>query len=216
MAGAVAVALLAYMSKMGAPPTSRLIAAYYPLLIAGILVKVSLDGRIVHRRLFKWSGILAMLSALPLVVLCPARPLFPAQAVSTLMAENHVPTGIVARYNLVYSLYAARADAFKELVVSIPPGERVIGFLQIGNAPEAPLWRPLGTRKVIEVTPEDSTEEMKAQGIHFVVVSEDALAERYHTTVALLAAKWSGSLVAEKSITLMARRGPETWYLISL
>jgi hypothetical protein len=214
--GAGAVACLAYMSKMGSESTSRLIAAYYPLLIAGILALVSLDGRIVHRCVFKWAGFIAMLSALPLVILCPARPLFPVQVVSNIMAGSHAPTEIVTRYNQVYGVYDARSDAFKELIVSIPPNERVIGFLQIGDDTEVSLWRPFGARKVIEVTPEDSMEEVKARGIHFVVVGQDALANRYHTTFALLTAKWSGSLVAEKSIILRAHRGPETWYLLRL
>ena len=216
VAGAGAVALAAYMSKMGSESTSRLIAAYYPLLIAGILIIVSLDGRIVRRCAFKWFGCIAMLSAIPLVILCPARPLFPEQAVSNIMAKNHVSTEIVERYNRVYSVYASRADAFKELIAVIPPNERAIGFLQSGDDPETSLWRPFGTRKVIEVTPEDSMEEVKARGIHFVVVSQEALTYRYHTTVAVLVTKWSGSLVAEKSIILRAHRGPETWYLLSL
>jgi len=216
VAGAGAVAWLAYMSKMGSESTSRLVAAYYPLLIAGILVMVSLDGRIVHRCVFKWVGFIAMLSAIPLVILCPARPLFPVQAVSNIMTKSHVPGGIVARYDQVYSVYASRAEGFKELIVAIPPSERAIGFLQLGNDPEASLWRPFGTRKVIDVTPADSAEEVKARGIHFVVVSQDALAYRYHTTVAFLSAKWSGSLVAEKSLILLAHRGSETWYLLSL
>jgi hypothetical protein len=211
-----AIAWLAFMSKMGSEATSRLIAAYYPLLIAGILVMVSLEGRVVRRLVFRWVGCIAMLSAIPLVILSPARPLFPVQAVANLMAKWHIPAGIVARYNQVYGVYAVRADAFKELTASIPPGERTIGFLQGGDDPEVSLWRPFGTRKVMEVTPEDSREELKARGIHFVVVSQDALADRYHTTVALLAARWPGSLVAEKSIVLKVRRGPETWYLFSL
>jgi hypothetical protein len=215
--GAGAIAWLAYMSKMGSEATSRLIAAYYPLLIAGILVMVSLDGRMVRRRAFKWGGLLAMLSAIPLVILCPARPLFPVQAVSNLMAKSHVPVGIIARYNLVYGVYAARSDALKELIASIPPRERVMGLLQTGNDAEVSLWRPFGARKVIEVTPEDSLEEVKARGIHFVAVSQEALTYRYqHMPVAFLTAKWSGSLVAEKSIVLMAHVGPETWYLLTL
>jgi len=214
--GASAVALLAYMSKMGSEATARLVAAYYPLLIAGILVMVSLDGRIVHRRVFQWGGVIAMLSAIPLMILCPERPLFPAHAVSTILAKNHVPAEIVARYDQVYSVYSARADAFKELTALIPPRERAIGFLQIGNDPEASLWRPFGTRKVVEVTPEDSIEQVKARGIHFAVVGQDALAIRYHTTVAFLVAKWSASLVVEKSIILTAHRGPETWYMLRI
>jgi hypothetical protein len=59
-------------------------------------------------------------------------------------------------------------------------------------------------------------EEVKARGIHFVVVDDEALTFRYHTTIAVLVAKWSGSLVAQKNIVLKAQRGPEPWYLLSL
>jgi hypothetical protein len=214
--GAGVIAWLAYMSKMGSEATSRLIAAYYPLLVASILVMASLDGRFVHRRVFKWIGFIAMLSAIPLVILCPARPLFPVQVVANILAKNHVPSGIVTRYNLVYSVYAARSDAFKDFIISIPPGERAIGFLQLGDDSEVSLWRPFGTRKVIEVTPEDSREEVKARGIHFVAVSQEALANRYHTNLAFLLAKWSGSVVEEKTIILFVHVGPEKWYLLSL
>jgi len=214
--GAGAIAWLGYMSKMGSESTSRLVAAYYPLLIAGILVLVSLDGRIVHRRIFKWAAVIAMLSALPLVILCPARPLFPSQLVSDIMAKCRVPAEIIARYDRVYSVYATRADAFRELTALVPADEPVIGFLQIGNDPEASLWRPYGTRKVVEVTPNDSMEQVKATGVRFVIVGQDALTVRYHMTVDSLEAQWSGSLVEEKKITLTAHRGPETWYLLHL
>jgi hypothetical protein len=214
--GAGAIAWLGYLSKIGSESTSRLVAAYYPLLIAGILVMVSLDGRVARGRLFKWVGALAMLSGLPLVILCPARPLFPAQAVSSFMAGSHLPAAIIERFDRVYSVYAARANAFRELTASVPQDEPVLGFLQDGNDPDAPLWRPFGTRKVIEVTPADSIGQIKARGLHFVIVGQDALTVRYQTTIASLAAKWSASIVEEKNITLLAHRGPETWYLLRL
>jgi hypothetical protein len=216
VAGAGAVALLVYMAKVGGEAPARLIAAYYPLLIAGILALVSLDGRMVRRPVFKWVGHLAMLSALPVVILCPARPLFPVQVVSRLMVASHVPAGMITRYNQVYRTYAERADAFRELTALIPPGERIIGFLQNGDDSEAALWRPFGTRKVVDVTPGDSAEGLKARGIHFVVVGQDALTNHYHTTAALLAAKWSASAVAEESLVLKAHLGPETWYLFGI
>jgi hypothetical protein len=214
--GAGAIALLAYMSKMASEATSRLIAAYYPLLVAGVLVLASLDGRILHRRIFGWIGILVMLSALPLVILSPARPLFPVQAVSEIMAWSHVPAEIIARYQQVYAVYAERSDAFKEFIAALPPGEQAIGFLQDGDDSEVSLWRPFGARNVIEVTPEDSREELRARGIQFVVVSQKALTIRHHTTLPLLLAKWSGSLVEEKSLILMVHVGPEKWYLLRL
>jgi hypothetical protein len=216
VAGAGLVAGLVYMSKMGSEATSRLLAAYYPLLIAGVLVTFPLDGRMVHRRLFRWLGMIAMLSAVPLVILCPARPLFPTQVVSSLMTTSHVPDAIVARYDRVYSVYAKRSDVLRELIAPIPAGERVVGFLQTGNDAEASLWLPFGTRKIVEVTPEDSREDVKARGIRFVLVSQNALTYHYHTTISFLLAKWSGTVVAEKSIIEMANLGPETWYVISL
>jgi hypothetical protein len=204
------------MSKMGSEATSRLIAAYYPLLVAGVLVVSSLDGQIVRRRIFKWVGALAMLSAVPLVILSPARPLFPVQVVSSLMLKSHVSPEIIDRYDQVYSVYATRSHAFGEILALIPPGEQTIGLLQAGDEQVAALWRPLGTRNILEVTPADSRNELKAHRIHFVVISQDALTFRYHTDLALLLAKWSGSTVAEKRITLLVRTGPQTWYLVAM
>ena len=215
LAGAL-IAWLAYLGKMGSEATSRLIAAYYPLLIACVLVLVSLDGRSVRRRIFDWVGVVVMLSAFPLVILSPARPLFPVESVADLMSKCHAPAGLIERYNQVYQVYAGRAEAFKEFADTLPASERVVGFLQRGNDPAASLWRPFGSKKVIEVTPDDSAEKVKAEGICFVVVGQDALDYRYQTTATALAAKWSASVVKEKNIVLTAHRGPETWYLLSL
>jgi hypothetical protein len=214
--GSGALAWMVYMSKMGSEATSRLIAAYYPLLVAGVLVVSSLDGQIVRRRIFKWVGALAMLSAGPLVILSPARPLFPVQVVSSLMLKSHVSPEIIDRYDQVYSVYATRSDAFGEILALIPPGEQTIGLLQAGDEQVAALWRPFGTRNILEVTPADSRNELKAHRIHFVVISQDALTFRYHTDLAVLLAKWSGSTVAEKRITLLVRAGPQTWYLVAM
>jgi hypothetical protein len=214
--GSVAIALLVYMSKMGSESTSRLIAAYYPGLVAGAMVMVALDGRVVRRGVFRWLAYIAMLSAIPVLILCPARPLFPVQLVSEIISASPMPTGVAARFNDVYRVYALRSDAYRELLASIPPGERTIGLLQNGNASVAPLWRPFGSRKIIEVTPQDSVEELKAKGIHLVFVSQVALATTYHIDLAFLMTKWSASLLAEKEIFLFAHTGPEPWYLLQL
>jgi hypothetical protein len=210
------IAWLGYMTKMGSEATSRLIAAYYPLLVAGLMVLTSLDGRILRRRLLRSVGLLAMLSALPLVILCPARPLFPVGLVSALMTRVHVPTGIVTRYDEVYQVYAARADAFRDLLAALPASERTIGFVQAGDDSEVSLWRPFGSRKVVEVKPSDSVDSIRARGVHYVVVGQDALEVRYKTTLADILSNWSGTLVEQKEIILMAHEGAKTWYLIRL
>jgi len=216
MVAAVAVAMLGYMSKMGSESTSRLMAAYYPMVIAMILLLVSLDGRMVHRRIFRGFAILSMLSALPLLILSPSRPLFPEQLVASLMEKCHVPPRIITRYNQVYSVYAVRADCFKDLIALIPPGARVIGLVQNGDAPVAALWRPFGARKVMEVTPQDSLEAIKGQGIQYLVISEDALENSYNTPLSSLMAKWPGALLAQKGVMVKAHFDAETWYLLGL
>jgi hypothetical protein len=214
--GAVGVALLTYMAKIGNESASRLIAAYYPLLIAGILVIASLNGCIVHRRLFRWLGVAAMLTAFPLVILSPARPLFPVQLVSQALEDAHASAGMIQRFNDVYSVYALRPDAFKDVVPLLPPDQRAIGFLQNGNEAEASLWRPYGSRKLVEVTPANSRDEIKAMGLSTIVVSEDALQYKYGTTIADLVGKWSAQIVGQKAITLRLHEGKETWDVLSL
>jgi hypothetical protein len=214
--GAGVISWLGYLSKMGSESTARLMAPYYPIAIAGLLMALSLDGSVVRRRACQWCGILALLSALPLVILCPSRPLFPWQVVGHLLESNHAGPGLIARYNSVYAVYATRSDAFAEIRALIPADERNVALLQIGDDPEAALWRPFGARRVTDVQPEDSADEMRAAQIHLVVVSEHALAERYHTTIEALSARWYASVIAEKSIAISAHRGPETWYLLRL
>jgi len=66
------------------------------------------------------------------------------------------------------------------------------------------------------VTPHDSLEQIKAQGVHFVLVSKGALIYHYHTTLGSVTTKWSATVVEEKQIELMAHVGPETWCLLRL
>jgi hypothetical protein len=216
ISGAVAIAALVYMAKIATEAAPRVVAPYYPLVIAGVLVVAAVDGRVVHRRFWQWAGLLVMLSAVPMLVLSPSRPLFPVQAVSGLIA-SHGASGSPARFEAVYKIYASRAFAFQEVTALIPPGQRAVGFLQNGDVPEVSLWRPFGSRKVIEVTAGDSAAEIRAQGIHLLMVSEDALEWNAHTDINHLLAKWSAHLVAQKEIPLKAQQvGSDTWYVISL
>jgi hypothetical protein len=213
--GGAIIALLAYMAKMGSESAPRLVAAYYPLLIAGILVVVSLDGRIVHRVFFRWIGVIAMLSAFVPVILSPARPLFPAMTISRFMTRGAVPTALVERYNKVYTVYASRPNAFAPLLQEVPNSEEALGILPGGNDPIASIWRPFGKRKITDLAPKDSIEKIKGKGIHYVIVSEDLLSPN-HLNISDLEEKWSAHLISEKSLTLRIQRGPQVWYLLSL
>ena len=72
--------LLAYGMKSGIIDAGRLISAYYPLLLPLLLVGAG-QAVIVRRRWWRALAWGVMLLALPVLVLTPGRPLWPAKTV---------------------------------------------------------------------------------------------------------------------------------------
>lgn len=212
IAAAAAMALLIYMAKMGSEAAARLVAVYYPLIIAGISILASLDGRVVNRALFRLVGVAAMLSSLMLVILSPSRPLFPSKWVGQCLAM--VSPSFVARYNRVYEFYAIRFDALKDLRAYIPENEKVIGFIESGEEPEVSLWRPFGFRQVVRVTPQESRDDLKMHLIHFIVVDRTVFEKSYHINMDGLIQKWNATIVAEKELGIKVRDGQRTWLVL--
>ncbi|MCE0498812.1 MAG: hypothetical protein LV481_12790 [Methylacidiphilales bacterium] len=208
------IALLVYMGKMGSESAPRLIAAYYPLFIVGILLMVSLDGEVIRRTLCKIVAGLAMLSAVPLVVLSPSRPLFPVNLVLNYLSHAGVSPGLIQRSHEVYDTYATRYDDFRDLRLDIPETETAIGFVHPGDDPEVSLWLPFGSRKVIDLTPNRTLGELQALHIHYIVVDNTALTNIYHITIDELLKQWSAAIVTQKYLTLKIQRGSELCYLI--
>jgi hypothetical protein len=209
-----AAAFLIYMAKMGSESTARLLAAYYPLLFAGLSILAGLDGLIVRRLLFKTVGILSILSALPLVVLGPSRPLFPAALVSSQLEPWGVSAARRERFDQVYTVYAARYDGFQSLRLLIPDNERAVGFVHAGDDPAVSLWLPFGSRRVVDLTPDQSRDDLNAFGIREIVVNETWLENVEHIPLDQLLAKWSADVVMKTSLVIKIHRGGETWCLI--
>ncbi len=212
--GALAIACLVYMAKIGTEAAPRVVAPYYPLLVGGCLVLASLDGRVIHRRLATFAGVIAMLCAFPGLILSPSRPLFPVQTVFSIL-KDHVPGEWADRFQSVYTVYASRATAFDPIIPLIS-GEPVVGLIQHGNDSVASLWRPFGSRKIVEFTPDDSRDQITAQGCRLVVVSQNALQYRYHIGLDFLLGKWTARLIGEKEFILTVHQGKEVWYVIRL
>jgi len=211
--GAVA-ALFVYMAKMGSESTARLLAAYYPLLLAGVSVLAALDGHIVKRVFFKTVGVLSILSALPLVIFCPSRPLFPTALVSHELERCGVAASVRTRFDQVYAVYATRFDDFHDLRILIPDTEYAIGVVHASDDPTVSLWLPFGSRRVIDLTPDQSQDDLKALGIHEIIVNQTFLEENDPITMDGLLAHWSADVVTKASLVVKIHRGSETWCLI--
>jgi hypothetical protein len=214
VAGGV-LALLVYMGKIASEAAPRLVAPYYVLIIAGVLVLAALDGRVVRWKLFQFAGLAVVLSAFPLTILSPARPLFPTHMVAALL-EHHGGAKLRQRLDDVYGLFATRAFAFQQVLPLIPATENCIGLVQNGNAPEAALWRPFGSHRVVDVNAGDPVEAIKARGVRWLVVSRDALTYRAHTDIATVLGQWSAQVVAEEHFAMTVHQGDDAWYVVRL
>lgn len=208
------VALLAFMSKLGNEGAARLLTPYYPLFIAGVLILLALDGSLMRLTLCNVvsCGVIAL--AVLLVILSPARPLFPTEWAAQCLAK--VAPAQAQRLQTVYAVYGARYDDLKELRPLIPENETKIGLIQTGDSPESSLWRPFGSRQVVDVSPAQTVEELQAQHLRYIIVCDEAIIYTYHSTIDDLAAKWSAVVVAQKDVTTKAQRGPESWHILEL
>src|SRR5205807_1111088 len=106
------VALLVYCVKSGMVTPARLISPYYPLLLP-LLLTGATQAEIVRRRWWQALARVVMLLALPVVVLTPGRPLWPAQTILSKMLASHPNprlASVLSRGLKVYEVYAGRWD----------------------------------------------------------------------------------------------------------
>jgi hypothetical protein len=208
------VALLAVVSKLGSESEPRLIAPYYPLLIASVLIMVSLDGPVIRFLSCRILSFLAMAVAMLLVVISPARPLFPTGAATAILGR--ISPSHAARMERVYSIYGLRYDALKDIRILLPDSEKTVGIIQHNDNLEATLWLPYGSRQIVNVSPDQTPDQLKAQHIHLIVTSDYGLLFQNGMTIDDLTKQWSAVVLAKRKLTLRAGQGPEYWYIVAL
>src|SRR6185369_2265216 len=106
------IAVMVYLLKMGSEATSRLMLPYYPLALLPLL-HWGCHENLLRFRSWRMLVACAAVSALPAIVLSPARPLFPAATVVGWLAKHRPESGLTQRLNSVYSTYAHRNDLLR-------------------------------------------------------------------------------------------------------
>jgi len=143
------------------------------------------------------------------LIVSPARPLFPVETIL-----EKIP-GAPARVRKVYSVYAARNDAFAPAKEILPPELKVLGFVTYDD-PETSLWRPFGSCRIIHVCPEDNSAYLKARGIEYILVSGDAFKKHFADSLDDWLKNMNAQVVQTISLNLRASQGPMDWYLVKL
>jgi hypothetical protein len=194
--------LLFYMAKMGSESTARLLLPYYPFLLLLPLGFWSLPS--IHAR--KLAPLFTLLCSTALVglILSPARPLFPAQKLLTIMKDS--PR--FARVREVYQTYMQRATCWDPILSILPPDIKTLGFFSHGDDLEAPLWKPFGLRAIV------STDE-KSPALAELPRSEAWLARRPIADFLKSNPEWQihWKEIGAKSIAQKASVGGEEWVL---
>jgi hypothetical protein len=206
------MALLAYCIKSGMATGARLISPYYPLLLPLVLAGAR-QAVIVRRRWWQVMIWIVVGLALPVLVLTPGRPLWPAHTILSRLQTLYPEQRLIARALNVYSVYNIRADPLAGVRSLLPAELRVVGFMARGDDTDISFWRPLGSRRVEHVLVNDSAAEIRQRGIEYVVAG-DYNFELNGTSFAAWQHSTGAQLIAETNATVRVSEKPQTWYVV--
>jgi hypothetical protein len=202
--------LLFLMTQLAIFGAVRYLAPYYPLLIMGLLLSPVQSG-IVRRRWWRsWALFSCALAAL-LLVISPARPLWPAGWVLEHYGSRLSSSPLGARTVAAYKAKSMRADVFAPLIASLPANVTVLGF-SARDFPEPSLWRPFGSRRILHVRLSDSAEEMRKRGIRYALVAMHPAKETWPQW----AQRTGARELRSATLKMWGSLPPVVWHLVDL
>jgi hypothetical protein len=204
------LAPLPLLAVSGATSPARYLAPEYFWMAPVFLYRQS-GSWIGRHRWWKMAGMVVFLIAAVLVIISPARPLWPANYVlDRVNADGHP---LLARARKVYAVYGNRADGFAPVRARLPEDASVLGMITFDD-PETSLWRPFGTRRIVHVLPQDSPETLGTGKVEYVLVNLDVFKERFNMPFETWTALMRGQLLWQMPVTLRASRPPANWCLV--
>jgi hypothetical protein len=204
--------LLAYGIKSGIVDAPRLISPYYTLLLPSLLMGAR-QAEIIRRRWWRVMVWGVLLLAVPVIVMIPGRPLWPARSLLAKVLSVKPGQRLVARALEVYTVYGERWDSLAEVRALLPKGLTVVGFLGHGDDIDISLWRPFLARRVEHILLEDTPEQIRQRRVQYAVVSGGYLAAQ-GIPLAAWRERTGAELLATVTATQTVIQGPQPWYLV--
>ena len=205
--------LAVFLAGTGMVACGRVAAPYYALLLPPLFAGAG-AARAVRGRAFRGLTVFSFLLAGAIVVLSPARPLWPAAAVlEHLRARHDSPT--LAKAALTFDIYSKRWDHLAPLRAAIPDSEAVIGYTGWDES-ETSLWRPFDRRRVLHVTAADTAERLRARGLKYLCLSTDTAPWILNAPLEEWVRGVRGTIVLKTLLRLRVSGGPIEWWVIRL
>jgi hypothetical protein len=167
----------ALLSQSGVYPIGRIMAPFY-LLLLPLLLLSPVQEQLVKKIWWRAAAFLVFAMAAGLLIISPARPLFPVNALLAKLQSSNSNSKLSQRIQAVYSVYRDRNNVFAPILSSLPPGVKTLGFISYDD-PETALWLPFGSRRVIHVCPSDPPADLKAEGIEYIVAKDDIFGKQF-------------------------------------
>jgi hypothetical protein len=205
------VSLLYLMAKLDFRSGPRYLAAYYPLLSMGLLISPT-QLELVRRNWWRSWALLSCGLAGLLLVISPARPLWPAGWFFQHYGPRLKSSRLAVRAMDAYEAKSKRTEVFAPVIALLPADVTIIGF-SAGDFPETSLWKPFGgSRRILHVKMSDSAEEMRRRGIRYALVTIDSAKESWPEWLQRMNAR---ELHAE-TLKMWGSRPPFVWHLVEL
>jgi hypothetical protein len=208
------ISLLVLLSQSEVYPIDRILAPYYALL-APLFLASSAQGQLVKKIWWRAATLAVFSIAAGLLIVSPARPLFP---VGMFLEKIHAAAGqhpSLARVETVYAVYRDRNDAFAPARAALPPDLKILGLIAF-DTPETSLWRPFGSRRIEHVFPGHTRGDLKRRGIEYVLVQTESFENWFGCPPDDWVKKMNAQVVQKIPLQLRAASGPRDWYLVKL
>ncbi len=207
------ISLLAILTQSEVYPIGRIVAPYYVLLLP-LLLAAPAHEQLVKKTWWRVMAFIVFTMAAGLLIILPARPLFPALTIFQKIHAHDPNSKLLTRVAEVYTVYHNRNDGFAPARDILPPGLKVLGFITYDD-PETSLWFPMGSRTIFHVRPDDDPAYLKDHGVEYILANSDKFHKQFPGLNEWLK-KMNASVVQKIPLNLRAADGPIDWYLIKL
>ena len=201
------------MVKVGYSGPARYLLPFYPLLALPVLTGAA-SAKVFRRRGWRNAAYLIFGVAGLLLVLCPQRPLWPADSLLRQLDAEHSHIFLIHRAFAVYPAYAARADGLAVVRAALPPDASPVGFIG-DDQPETSLWRPFGSRQVLNIKPDDSEAFIRSRGIRYAVLLVTDIERNFPPGIDAWCRERHAATLGNFALKNHAGRDAEPWRLVA-
>lgn len=179
-----------------------------------VMTPLALEGLSrIRIRTLQLLGILCFLSGFGILILNPARPLWPCETIG-----RHISHPGIRSKMLDYAHYSKRQYGARALMKTIPDDHTgpIAMIVDTGN-PMVELWEPFSLkRKVLPYSTTVSRETLLADNIDFVIVRHPSLQTDSATLKTTFIEALQPSAIRTNTYTSYMQKGNEPWFLLKL